>query len=117
MTAMQMPLLPLEIINHIFSYCEGSCNQIMKKHCSLVEYYDSSYIYKQDHLLFILKANRRLGFKHFNEKRYRNAYYYTCDYCNCYLTTENYTKYYFENLRFCSDNCEYLYDVKYVDIM
>ena len=110
-----MTSLPLELINYIFTYCQGNTNQIMKQHYKLIEEYVSSYD-GHNHLLFILITNKRLGFKHFNARRYRNAYYYTCDYCNCYLT-DNYTKYYFENLRFCSDRCEYLYDVKYVDAL
>ena len=105
--------LPIEMINYIFSFCQGSTNQIMKQHYKIIEEYNDS----SDNLLFILITNKRLGYKYFNARRYRNAYYYTCDYCNCYLTMDNYTKYYFENLRFCSDRCEYLYDVKYVDAL
>ena len=109
-------ILPIEIIQYIFLFCQGSTNQIMKQHYKTIEEYNDSCNDLSDQL-FILITNKRLGFKHFNARRYRNAYYYTCDYCDCYLTFDNYTKYYFENLHFCSDICEYRYDVKYVNDM
>jgi len=110
--SLQMPLLPLEMINYIFTYCQSPTNTIMKQHYKMIEEYTHN---ESDHLKYILITNKRLGFKHFNARRYRNAYYHTCDYCNCYLTFDNYTKYFFENLRFCSERCEYLFDVKYVN--
>jgi len=95
-------MLPIEIINYIFRYCQSSTNNIMKNYYVDIEDYGCP--------LYILTTNKKLGFIHFNKRKYKNAYYYTCDFCNCYLNFDNYTKYYFENLRFCSESCEYKFD-------
>ena len=104
-----MSSLPIEIINYIFTFSQGSTNKIMKTHFKDIEPYNDG-ISLDQHLIYILITTQTLGFKLFNKKTFKNAYYYVCDYCKSYISFDNYNSYYFEHLRFCSENCEYIFD-------
>jgi len=105
--------IPNEIINFIFSFCQGSTNEIMKNHFKEIEKYNNGSSL-DDHLIYILFTNQELGFIHFNEYKYNRAYYKKCDYCNCYVAFDTELTYQFENLQFCNEWCEYRFDIEHL---
>ena len=96
---------------------QSSTNQIMKDHYvdiqeyneTLNETFNEKYEITLNDLLFIQLTNKLIGFRHFHSKRFRNFYYYKCDYCHIPLHLKMKTIF-FENSRFCSERCEYFYD-------
>jgi len=92
-------MLP-EILNTIFSYCQAPTNQIMKEFIRNVE----SYVLTRetiigtmlcdtmlcDTMLCVLEINKEYGFINYNNIRFKFAYYYTCNHCKRYLTSDEY---------------------------
>ena len=81
-------LLPDEIMNHIFSYCQSSTNQIMKNHidCLNEVYRDELYLYeilcyeldydcKSNYLRNVLRLMAFYGHIHFDKIQFYSRYY------------------------------------------
>jgi hypothetical protein len=82
--------LPEEMLNQIFSYCQSPTNQIMKEN---IQHITSIHKTKVDYLnkmLCILEMNQAYGFIQYNNMRFQIAYYYKCNLCKRYLTTDEY---------------------------
>jgi hypothetical protein len=94
-----------EIINHIFSYCQGSTNQIMKKH--ILKAYDF-----ETGVIGLTRLNRDYGFKHLNYKRLNQAINYRCPVCKVNLWPIEYKRNInYEGQRMCSRSCLIDYQV------
>ena len=105
--------LPEEIINIIFSYMQGSSNKIMKKHISDVEpYYKencrlSLYPHsKERHLRIMMQISNAYGFKQFNSRKFKRAYY-RCDGCFEVLSKDIIED---RGHKFCSEFCMIIFD-------
>ena len=74
--------LPNEIINHIFMYCQGSTNKIMKEHIDSVdEYKDRYYHNEESYLKYILDLMALYGQIYFDKQKF-NSRFYRCLNCN-----------------------------------
>lgn len=74
--------LPNEIVNHIFLYCQGSTNIIMKQHIhSLDKYKDKYYHREESYLKYILQLMAVYGQLHFDKEKF-NSRFYHCINCN-----------------------------------
>jgi len=85
---------PVEILNHIFSYCQSSTNQIMKNHidCLYQVYEDEKYLYevlsydgliydcKANHLRYVLHLMGFYGQIYFDKEKFYSRYY-SCANC------------------------------------
>jgi hypothetical protein len=77
--------LPNEMVNTIFSYCQGATNTIMKQHIKDL----LSIRMKQEleeMMLCILKLNKDYHFIHYNHDRFISYHY--CTNCNEFLTVK-----------------------------
>jgi hypothetical protein len=81
-------MLPPEMINYIFTYCQGPTNQIMKEFIRNVKSYGD--IPTTENMLYILEMNKEYGFIQYNNIRFEFAYYYKCLHCKGYLTPHEY---------------------------
>lgn len=61
-------MLP-EIMNHIFRYCQGSTNQIMKQHIKNIKSLNEN-----EDLYSILQLNMDYGYIHFHFEEFKNDY-------------------------------------------
>jgi len=97
-------MLP-EVMNHIFSYCQGATNKIMKQHIKYSHGFETG-------VIGLTRLNRHYGFKTFNKKRLTRAITCMCPVCKVILWPEEYKKninYYGERL--CSRQCLLEYEV------
>ena len=97
-------MLP-EIMNHIYSYCEGASNKIMKQHIQYANDFETG-------VIGLSKINRHYGFKTFNENRLEKAISCRCNVCKVILWPEEYKRninYYGQ--RMCSRQCLLEYEV------
>ena len=98
-------MLPQEIINHIFCYCQGSTNKIMKKHILKTCEFETG-------VIGLLRLNRDYGFKHLNYKRLNKAIIYRCPVCKVNLWSIEYKRNInYEGQRMCSRTCLLEYQV------
>lgn len=94
-----------EIINHIFSYCQGSTNQIMKKHILKAYEFETG-------VIGLLRLNRDYGFKCLIYKRLNQAITYRCPVCKVNLWPIEYKRnIIYEGNRMCSRTCLLEYQV------
>lgn len=97
--------LPEEIINHIFSYCEGSTNRIMKKH--ILKAYDF-----ETGVIGLTRINIEYGFKNLKYSRLNKAIIYRCPVCKVNLWPIEYKRNInYEGHRMCSRACLIEYQV------
>jgi hypothetical protein len=88
-------MLP-EIVNYIFTFIQSPTNEIMKEFIRNVQSYDlvSDTMLCDNMLcetmLCILEMNKEYGFINYNNIRFEFAYYYKCNHCKGYLTTDEY---------------------------
>jgi hypothetical protein len=61
-------MLPLEIVNYIFLYFEGSTNQIMKNHINNIQSFNNETV------CTILTMNMDFGYVQFNYDLFKNDY-------------------------------------------
>jgi len=91
-----MTQLPEEMLNQIFSYCQSPTNKIMKEFIQHVMSYgelvisDPKLCVMLCQMLCILEMNQTYGFIQYNNMRFQIAYYYKCNRCKRYLTTDEY---------------------------
>jgi hypothetical protein len=76
-----MANLPYEVMNHIFSYCQGRTNQIMKDHIYSVDRYKDPYYSNENHLINILRLMEYYGHIYFNKEKF-DSRFYRCLNCN-----------------------------------
>ena len=99
--------LPQEIINHIFSYCQGSTNKMMKKHILKAYEFETG-------VIGLSRLNRDYGFKNLNYKRLNKAIIYRCPVCKVNLWPIEYKRNInHEGQRMCSRACLIEYQVAY----
>jgi hypothetical protein len=97
-------MLP-EIINHIFSYCQGSTNQIMKIYIANAHEFETG-------VIGLFHLNRDYGFKHLNYGRLNKAIIYRCPVCKVNLWSMEYKKNInYDGERMCSRSCLIEYQV------
>jgi hypothetical protein len=98
-------MLPQEMINHIFSYCQGSTNKIMKQHIKYSKDFETG-------VIGLFRLNRDYGFKQFDKKRLNQAILYCCPVCKVNLWCIEYKRNInYEGLRMCSRSCLIEYQV------
>jgi len=98
-------MLPQEMINHIFSYCQGSTNWIIKKHILKAHEFETG-------VIGLSCLNRDYGFKHLNYKRLNKAMIYRCPVCKVNLWPNEYKRnIIYEGERMCSRTCLLEYQV------
>jgi len=98
--------LPNEIVNHIFSYCQGRTNKIMKDHfVSIENVYYNEYIVSS-RLKYILQIMELYGHKHFNKERFYSRYY-SCVNCRRIGISQPYIEF---GEKFCSSYCADMFD-------
>ena len=98
-------MLPQEMINHIFSYCEGSTNRVMKKHILKLYEFETG-------IIGLSRLNRDYGFKMLNYKRLNKAIIYRCPVCKVNLWPNEYKRnIIYEGERMCSRTCLLEYQV------
>lgn len=92
-------MFPPEIVNHIFSYCQGATNQIMKQHIKHAAGFETG-------VLGLKRLNKDYGFKHFHNKRLKSAFIERCSTCRIILWPCEYKRNinYYGN-RMCSRMC------------
>ena len=66
-------MLP-EIMNHIFKYCQGSTNQIMKQHIKNIKSLNENEDLYTIDLYTILQLNMDYGYIHFHFEDFKNDY-------------------------------------------
>ena len=66
-------MLP-EIMNHIFRYCQGSTNQIMKQHIKNIKSLNENEDLYTIDLYTILQLNMDYGYIHFHFEDFKNDY-------------------------------------------
>ena len=99
--------LPNEIVNHIFIYCQGSTNKIMKDHINSVEEYkDKYYNCKEYHLIHILDLMAFYGHTYFDKKKFHSIFY-RCTNCNRIGYTPPHIEF---GEKFCSLTCADQFD-------
>jgi hypothetical protein len=92
-------MLPDELINHIFSYCQGSTNILVKRYIQ-----HSNDLHTGLGGLF--KLNKQYGFKRINVKRLKSAICYRCPVCHIQLWANQYKKNInYQGQRICSKEC------------
>ncbi len=98
-------MLPQEMINHIFLYCQGSTNKIMKNH--ILNAYDF-----ETGVIGLSRLNKLYGFKHLNYARLNKAIIYRCPVCKVNLWPIEYKRnIIYEGERMCSRTCLLEYQV------
>jgi hypothetical protein len=112
-----MATLPNEIINHIFSYCEGRTNKIMKEHIYDLDqlYQDQIYVYKNQlydydckagHLPYTLHLMGFYGQIYFNKEKFYSRYY-SCVNCRRVGYQPPYIEF---GEKFCNSYCAEMFD-------
>ena len=64
---------PHELINHIFIYCQGSTNKIMKDHIDSVKEY--KYYHEETNLPYILYLMNIYNQIYFNKEKFHSRFY------------------------------------------
>ena len=96
---MQLMNLPPEIINHIFCYCQGSTNQIMKQCIEFSNPIDRG-------IIGVKRINLQYGFIHLNITRLIDTICYRCPVCkNRLLPNQWIQNINYEEQRMCSYSC------------
>jgi hypothetical protein len=96
--------LPNEIINHIFSYCQGRTNKIMKQYIRYSREMDTG-------VIGLNRLNKDYGFKIFDKKKLNQAIWYCCPVCKITLWPSEYKKNItYEGQRMCSRHCLLIYE-------
>ncbi len=113
--------LPNEIVNHIFSYCQGRTNKIMKDHIQCLDqvYQDKMYVYeyqnhlyhvsidcRASHLPYILHLMGFYGQTHFNKDKFYSRYY-SCVNCRRVGYAPPYIEF---GEKFCNSYCADMFD-------
>ena len=112
--------LPDEIVNHIFSYCQSSTNQIMKDHIHCLDqvYQDQKYLYevlcydgleydcKSNYLQNVLRLMAFYGHIHFNKVQFYSRYY-SCINCRRVGYAPPYIEF---GEKFCNSYCADMFD-------
>jgi hypothetical protein len=70
-----MATIPNELINHIFSYCQGSANKIMKDHINSIDRYKDPYYHHETHLINILRLMEYYGHTYFEKEKFHSRFY------------------------------------------
>ena len=98
-------MFPPEIINHIFSYCQGYTNQIMKQHIKYAKHFETG-------VIGLFRLNRDYGFKHFNIKHLHQAISCRCSSCKITLWPNEYKRNInYDGQKMCSRSCLIEYQV------
>jgi hypothetical protein len=96
-----------ELVNHIFIYCQGNTNKIMKEHInSLDEYKDRYYHDEESYLKYILHLMAVYGQIHFDKQKF-NLRFYRCTNCNRVGYYQPHIEF---GEKFCSYICADLFD-------
>jgi hypothetical protein len=66
-------MLPNEIINHIFCYCQGSTNQIMKEHINNINQLNQNENVNET-VCTILELNMDFGYIYFHYNEFMRDY-------------------------------------------
>jgi len=113
--------LPDEIVNHIFSYCQGRTNKIMKDHIQSLDqvYNDQRYVYecqkhlydvsidcRSSHLSYILHLMGFYGQIYFDKELFYSRYY-SCLNCRRVGYAPPYIEF---GEKFCSSCCADMFD-------
>lgn len=109
--------LPEEIVNHIFSYCESSTNQIMKEHIKCLDqvfqdeiYYNNIINTKIDcqssHLPYVLHLMGFYGQIYFSKELFYSRYY-SCANCRRVGYAPPYVEF---GEKFCNSYCADMFD-------
>jgi hypothetical protein len=112
--------LPIEIVNHIFSYCQSTTNQIMKDHIDCLDqvYQDEKYLYevlsydglmydcKANHLRYVLHLMGFYGQIHFDKEQFYSRYY-SCANCRRVGYAPPYIEF---GEKFCNSYCADMFD-------
>lgn len=107
-------MFPPEIINHIFSYCQGTTNVIMKEHIKCLDqvYQDVTHVYgvefdgKSRHLPYILNLMGFYGQLIFHKDIFYSRYY-SCVNCRRVGYAPPYIEF---GEKFCNSYCAELFD-------
>ena len=92
-------MLPDELINYIFSYCQGSTNILVKRYIQHSKDLHTG-------LGGLFKLNKQYGFKRINIKRLKSAICYRCPVCHFQLWANQYKKNInYQGQRICSKEC------------
>ena len=97
--------LPIEILNHIFKYCQGRTNKIMKEHINTVKVYKEPYC-DETNLIHILHLMENYGHTYFEKNKFHSRFY-RCINCNRIGSRDPYIV--FGEL-FCSEVCADMFD-------
>ena len=103
---MSIQSIPDEVVNHIFRYCQGSTNQIMKQHIYLVDRYKDPYYPDETHLINILRLMEYYGHVYFKKEKFHSRFY-RCINCNRVGYAEPYIEF---GETFCSYTCADQFD-------
>ena len=96
--------LPDEIINHIFSYCQGRTNKIMKRHIHYSKEMETG-------VIGLKRLNNDYGFKIFDKDKLNKALWYCCPVCKINLWPIEYKRNInYEGDRMCSRQCLLQYE-------
>jgi hypothetical protein len=111
--------LPVEIVNHIFSYCQSITNKIMKDHIDCLDqvYQDEKYLYevsydglmydcKANHLRYVLHLMGFYGHIHFDKDKFYSRYY-SCVNCRRVGYSPPYIEF---GEKFCNSYCADMFD-------
>lgn len=110
--------LPNELVNHIYIYCQGRTNQIMKQHIHLVDRYKDPYeeLYSQaqsqshyhshSHLINVLRLMEYYGHTYFEKNKFHSRFY-RCTNCNRIGSSEPYMAF---DEKFCCYTCADVFD-------
>ena len=98
-------MLPLEMVNYIFSYCQGSTNKLMKQHIKYSKEFETG-------VIGLFRLNRDYGFKQFDKNRLKQAFVYCCPVCKVNLWSIEYKRNInYDGQRMCSRSCLIEYQV------
>jgi len=96
--------LPDELINYIFTYCQGSTNKVVKKYIK----YSKKLL---TGLIGLSKINREYGFKIIQMPRLIKSICYHCPVCHIQLLSFEYkSNINYHGERMCSRDCLLEYD-------
>lgn len=66
-------MLPIELVNYIFQYCQGSTNKIMKEHIHNIEELNKNEN-TEESVYSILELNMNFGYIMFNYNEFMRDY-------------------------------------------
>jgi hypothetical protein len=98
--------IPDEVVNHIFKFCQGRTNQIMKEHIYSIDRYKDPYYPDETHLINILRLMEYYGHIYFEKERFHSRFY-RCLNCNRVGYAPPYIEY---GETFCSYVCSDMFD-------